>query len=516
MEYSRMPLRLVSTFLFLLLLDSSFVYAKITKWDDFTEPLKVKFEMMYGANESIEVFIPEGIIKNYEKVKLNLDITSYNFEYAEPYIKINDSNWTTYNIKNSKEVNIKTKHLLSGINKLTLSTRKMMTQAFKISEIRFEFDNIEEIKNKYSKTNKSKSIPVKMNILNQSENSNITEKEKLEINKQKEEVNTLQKELAALKEALDFDTSLDISDRKNLQQGLKILGYYNGTVDGDLGNHTRQSIKQYQDSLNENQTGYLNKENAVRIIQSGKTYFEKAEIERIKREKEEIVRQKELEKLKDELRKEIKKELMAEIKKEQIVQNNSIVNKIEDENIIDKKPFETKVSTNSSTKIDTNQSEALKVEKSQQQEFIDSIQSFIREYRSAPNELKKSAIRTKRKNAIKAVLKGNLKVHNWIGELKTMETNSEGKAIVSVVLKGSKIRVQTWNNFASDFIDNTLIEQGTQLFNKIAELSKGSEVVFSGAFISSEEDYIGEQSLTEKGSMTEPEFTLKFYDIEKM
>jgi hypothetical protein len=79
-------LKSLPIFSFLIIINSQFVHAKITEWDDFTEPLKVKFEMMYGANKSIEVFIPESIIKNNEKLKLYLEITGYNFEYAEPYV----------------------------------------------------------------------------------------------------------------------------------------------------------------------------------------------------------------------------------------------------------------------------------------------------------------------------------------------------------------------------------------------------------------------------------------------
>jgi ribosomal protein L37E len=151
-----------------------------------------------------------------------------------------------------------------------------------------------------------------------------------------------------------------------------------------------------------------------------------------------------------------------------------------------------------------------------QKTFIENVSIFIPEYKSAPNELKKSAIRTKRKKAIMKALNGNLRINNWIGRLEEMGTNSEGKAIVSIVLIGSNIRVQTWNNAMSDVLSNTLIEQGTSLFNDIAELNNGDKVTFSGTFLSGDNDYIGEQSLTEDGAMTEPEFTFRFESMKKM
>jgi len=97
-----------------------------------------------------------------------------------------------------------------------------------------------------------------------------------------------------------------------------------------------------------------------------------------------------------------------------------------------------------------------------------------------------------------------------------METNSEGKGIISVQLDGAEIRVETWNNAISDLTNNTLIEHGSLLYKTISELKLGDKVIFSGTFLSGEDDYIAEKSLTEFGSMTSPEFTFRFTDIEKL
>jgi len=97
-----------------------------------------------------------------------------------------------------------------------------------------------------------------------------------------------------------------------------------------------------------------------------------------------------------------------------------------------------------------------------------------------------------------------------------METNSQGKGIISVQLEGTEIRVETLNNAISDLTFNTLIEHGSPLYKTISELNLGDKVMFSGTFLSGEDDYIAEGSLTEFGAMTSPDFIFRFSDIEKL
>lgn len=149
--------------------------------------------------------------------------------------------------------------------------------------------------------------------------------------------------------------------------------------------------------------------------------------------------------------------------------------------------------------------------------FIQTVESFYEPYVNAPNELKKSALRTQRKNSIRNILR-SLQVSEWIGTLKDMGTNREGKAFIEIKLEGAEsIVIKTWNNAFSDVMcnTNTLIENGSSLYNAIADLSEGAKVVFSGTFIPDDRDFILEGSVTERGSMTEPEFIFKFSSIRK-
>jgi len=153
---------------------------------------------------------------------------------------------------------------------------------------------------------------------------------------------------------------------------------------------------------------------------------------------------------------------------------------------------------------------------SREKAFINAVSPFINKYHSAQNELKKSALRRKRANAINFVLNEKLVIRNWIGTLRTMQTNSQGKGIISVQLEGTKIRVETWNNAISDLTYNTLIEHDSPLYKTISEFKLGDKVMISGTFLSGEADYIAEGSLTEFGAMTSPEFIFRFTDIKKL
>ena len=147
-----------------------------------------------------------------------------------------------------------------------------------------------------------------------------------------------------------------------------------------------------------------------------------------------------------------------------------------------------------------------------QQAFINAVTSSMAEYK-ASNELKKSAVRKTRRQKIRAALKEKRKVVNWVGTLKDMSTTSERNAYVSIQPEGSNFFIQTWNNEVSDFMDKTLIPESSTLYNAVADLDKGNKVIFSGSFVQSDDDFVGEQSMTEQGSMLDPEFSFRFSEI---
>ena len=155
-----------------------------------------------------------------------------------------------------------------------------------------------------------------------------------------------------------------------------------------------------------------------------------------------------------------------------------------------------------------------------QSNLISTVNDFVSPYRNAPNELKKSALRTQRGNSLGEALGNSRQATDWVGTIKSMSTNNEGKAILEIALLqngGTPIMVKTWNNALSDIMDNTLIPQESSLFTAISELSKNDLVYFSGNFlVSDKSDFIKEGSLTELGSMTEPEFLFRFKSVKRI
>jgi hypothetical protein len=147
----------------------------------------------------------------------------------------------------------------------------------------------------------------------------------------------------------------------------------------------------------------------------------------------------------------------------------------------------------------------------EQELFENMITKYIEKYKMAKNELQKSALRADRMEDIRKNL-SEMSVDNWVGRINDLSTNSEGKAILSIRITPN-IDIKTWNNSLSDFSSNTLIEKDSQLYRQLMDLEKGTYVTFSGSFFSSEYDYIQETSLTEDGSMTSPEFLMKFINV---
>lgn len=151
-------------------------------------------------------------------------------------------------------------------------------------------------------------------------------------------------------------------------------------------------------------------------------------------------------------------------------------------------------------------------------EFCNIIRETSKQYESladqGANELKLSKMRTIRKSSLRMALRSG-KVKNWTGTLKALSTTSEGKAHVAVELPcETVVSVQTWNNELSDMSDKTLIPQSSPIFDKVAELKVGQKVIFDGQFLPDDKNGFVEQSISEAGSLKEPEFSFRFSNIE--
>jgi len=143
----------------------------------------------------------------------------------------------------------------------------------------------------------------------------------------------------------------------------------------------------------------------------------------------------------------------------------------------------------------------------QQKKFLEIIKTGVQAYKDAKTDLKSSAALRKRDRAACAVLSSN-KATNWVGTIKDIGANREGKAYIQIELD-SGIRVQTWNNSFSDLNDNTLIPEGSKVYNAIIDGDEGSKIIFSAQFLKDDNSCLKGSNLTEYFYATDPKFIVK-------
>lgn len=149
-----------------------------------------------------------------------------------------------------------------------------------------------------------------------------------------------------------------------------------------------------------------------------------------------------------------------------------------------------------------------------QDRFVKAVEGSRDEYRAADTDFKKGATRPARaRNLCRSEIKKN--ISDWIGKVTTLTTNSDGKGVIGVSIS-DHVTLTTWNNSLSDIGDKTLVEPGTSVFSQLGELQNGDKVKFSGGLVSSTTDCFKEGSMTLHGSMSDPEFILRFSRIEKL
>jgi len=114
-------------------------------------------------------------------------------------------------------------------------------------------------------------------------------------------------------------------------------------------------------------------------------------------------------------------------------------------------------------------------------------------------------------------------ITNWIGTVKKVDSNSEGKGTLSIAFGKNNFYFQTWNNVFSDDVHaltggrKTLIEPDSDLYSVMGTLRKKDKVKISGSlFIDAQSGHIALQNLTKKGKIKSPEFTFVFDSIEKI
>lgn len=151
----------------------------------------------------------------------------------------------------------------------------------------------------------------------------------------------------------------------------------------------------------------------------------------------------------------------------------------------------------------------------QQTKFHRVVREYAKAYEEASNDMAAGAQRQKRAKAICSLLGKRPSVKGWTGFITELSSNGDGLGVLSIgTSKG--ITVKTWNNALSDSSDNTLIPVDSPVMETAMNLSVGQAVEFSGTFVRDRTDCLREGSLTQDGSMREPEFIIRFTSLKQL
>ena len=147
-----------------------------------------------------------------------------------------------------------------------------------------------------------------------------------------------------------------------------------------------------------------------------------------------------------------------------------------------------------------------------QTRFIEAVSAAQTKSKDADNDMQRGSAKSERDKKVCALMK-NLKVKDWTGKITKITSNSDGKGVIEVEI-AKNITVKTWNNALSDMGDRTLIEPGTEFFDFVASLKKGTTIQFSGNFFrGSSGDCLKESSMSLRGKLEDPEFIFNFSGI---
>jgi hypothetical protein len=146
-----------------------------------------------------------------------------------------------------------------------------------------------------------------------------------------------------------------------------------------------------------------------------------------------------------------------------------------------------------------------------QKKFINVIIAARAAIEEAETDLQESVALRQRDEDLCKILSSN-SAKNWVGVIKRIGANGEGKAYVEIELADS-VRVKTWNNAFSDRNDNTLIPTNASFFDRLVALTEDSKVIWSAKFLSEDDSCLKKANLTDVFYGIDPQFVVRFSDI---
>ena len=145
-------------------------------------------------------------------------------------------------------------------------------------------------------------------------------------------------------------------------------------------------------------------------------------------------------------------------------------------------------------------------------QFLAIIDQASAAYDAGSNDMAKGAARPARAHSICNAATG-VQASEWRGTVETLSSNNEGKGVLTVRLS-PRATVSTTNNALSDSMGmHTLIDPSSDVFRAATALHEGQAVIFSGSFAQNDKDCFEEMSMTQEGSMHDPEFLFAFSSV---
>ena len=184
----------------------------------------------------------------------------------------------------------------------------------------------------------------------------------------------------------------------------------------------------------------------------------------------------------------------------------------------ERKIAEKKVGKEKKTSLSSNNKQT----SSQQKKFLDIIKKGQLKLKDVETDFQIGAVLSGRDKELNNFMIST-SITNWIGTVKKVDSNSDGKGTLSIAFGKNNFYFRTWNNAFSDDLQaslggrKTLIDPDSDLYSVMGTLRKKDKVKISGfLFIDASSSYLEMQNFTKKGKIKSPEFTFVFDSIEKI
>lgn len=143
-----------------------------------------------------------------------------------------------------------------------------------------------------------------------------------------------------------------------------------------------------------------------------------------------------------------------------------------------------------------------------QMEFERNRSSFAEQYKSGINEIQKSkAYRDANEWSLSFAKSIEMQAKNWVGKIGDISTDKGGNS--------ASMWITSNNNGFRIMYSNYGINNGSKVYNALANLSEGDVVYFSFQFKSDDETGIKNNDLTESGAITDPDLDVTITYIGK-